>query len=97
MEAFWVYPWLVWLGVWPVFVELRPALSLVSVIIVLAVSLTVTRLTVRREWPEWIIRSVVIGCGFVTILLVLGIEYRADYLFLSGGWFLGLLLRVLIP
>jgi len=90
MEAFWVYPWLVWLGVWPVFVELRPALSLVSVIIVLAISLIVTRVTIRREWPEWIIRSVVIGCGFVTILLVLGIEYRADYLFLSGGWFLHL-------
>lgn len=88
METFWVYPWLVWLGVWPVFVELRPALSLASVIIVLAVSLIVTRVTIRREWPEWVIRSVVIGCGFITILFVLGIEYRAGYTFLSGGWFI---------
>jgi hypothetical protein len=87
MEAFWVYPWLVWLGVWPVFVESRPAVSLASVIIVLALSLIVTRATIRQEWPEWTIRAVVIGCGLITIFFVLRIEYSAGYSFFSGGWF----------
>lgn len=87
MEAFWVYPWLVWLGGWPVFSERRPALSLAAVIIVLAVSLLVTRVFLRQKWPMRSIQSVIIGSGLLTILLVLGIEYRADFAFLSGGWF----------
>lgn len=87
MEAFWVYPWLVWMGGWPVFPEQRPALSLAAVIIVLAVSLLATRVFLRQKWPMRSIQSIIIGGGLVTILLVLGIEYRADYGFLSGGWF----------
>jgi hypothetical protein len=87
MEAFWVYPWLVWLGGWPVFSERRPALSLAAVIIVLAVSLPVTRVFLRQKWPMRTIQSVIIGGGLLTILLVLGIEYRAGFTFLSGAWF----------
>lgn len=87
MEAFWVYPWLVWLGGWPVFSERRPALSLAAVIIVLAVSLLVTRVFLRQKWPMRSIQSVIIGSGLLTILLALAVEYRADFAFLSGGWF----------
>jgi hypothetical protein len=87
MEAFWVYPWLVWLGGWPLFSEKRPALSLAAVIIVLAVSLLVTRVMNRQKWPMRSIQGVVIGSGLAVILLVLGAEYRADYGFLSGEWF----------
>lgn len=87
MEAFWVYPWLVWLGGWPIFSERHPALSLTAVIIVLAVSLLVTRVFLRQKWPLRTIQSVIIGSGLLAILLVLGIEYRADFVFLSGGWF----------
>jgi len=87
MEAFWVYPWLVWLGGWPIFSEQRPALSLAAVIIVLAVSLLVTRVFLQQKWPMRSIQSVIIGGGLVTILLVLGVEYGAGYGFLSGGWF----------
>ncbi len=87
MEVFWVYPWLVWLGSWPMFAEARPILSLWSVVITLAVSLLVTRLTLRREWSLWRIRAIIIGGGLVVILLVLGADYRADYGFLSGQWF----------
>jgi hypothetical protein len=87
MEVFWVYPWLVWLGNWPVFDEGRPVLSLASVVITLAVSLVVTRLTIRREWPLWRTRAVIIGGGLVVILIVLGADYSAGYSFLSGRWF----------
>jgi hypothetical protein len=86
MEAFWVYPWLVWLGFWPIFAELHPALSLASVIIVLTVSLLVTRLSIRQKWPMWLIRCVIVGCGLVTIFLVLRIEYGAGDTLLNG-WF----------
>ena len=87
MEAFWIYPWLVWLGVLPVFSEMRPALGLVSVIIVLALSLLVTRVTLRQKWPIWLIQSIIIGTGFVAIFLVLRFEYGSGYSFFSGGWF----------
>ena len=33
MESFWTYPWLVWLGGWPLFSEQRPALSLAAVVV----------------------------------------------------------------
>jgi hypothetical protein len=87
MEAFWVSPWLGWLGVWPVFTEPRPALSLASVIIVLVVSLLVTRLLLKQKLPMWSIQCIIIGCGLVTMLLVLGVEYADGYGFLSGRWF----------
>ncbi len=87
MEAFWVFPWLVWVGVWPMFAESRPVLSLVSVIIVLAVSLLVTRVSIRQKWTLWLMQSVVVGGGFVTMFLVLRFEYGAGYTFFSGQWF----------
>jgi hypothetical protein len=87
MEAFWVYPWLVWVGNWPAFTEKRPGLSLASVVIVLGVSLLVTRLTLRMKWPLWLLRGVIVGGGAVVMLLVLGVDYNAGYVFLGGGWF----------
>ena len=87
MEAFWVSPWLNWVGVWPIFRESRPVLSLGAVFIVLAVSLLVTRISIKLKIPMWAIQSIVIGGGLVTMLLVLGYEYADGYTFLSGGWF----------
>ena len=87
MESFWVYPWLVWLGGWPLFSEQRPALNLAAVVVVLAVSLVVTRIIIRQKWQMRVIQIVIIGSGVVAILMVLGVEYNAGYAFLSGGWF----------
>ncbi len=87
MEAFWVYPWLVWIGGWPLFDESRPVLSLAAVIIVMAVSLTVTRVVLRQKWPMWSVRSIIIGGGLLAILLALAFEYVEGHGFLSGGWF----------
>jgi hypothetical protein len=87
MEAFWVSPWLSWAGVWPVFSEARPVLSLASVIIVIVVSLVVTRIFVNQKLPMWAIQAIVIGCGIVTMILVLAVEYGDGFTFLSGQWF----------
>jgi hypothetical protein len=87
MESFWVYPWLAWVGGWPAFSESRPVLRLASVIITLAVSLLVTRLALRQKWGLWRVRSTVVVSGLVIILLVLAVDYRNGYVFLSGQWF----------
>ena len=87
MEAFWIFPWLMWIGLWPMFAELRPALNMLSVIIVLAMSLMATRVATRRRWPLWLIRAVVIGGGFVTMFLVIRFDYGNGYALFDGQWF----------
>jgi hypothetical protein len=87
MEAFWVSPWLNWLGVWPMFSEPRPVLSLASVIIVLLISLIAARLITKKDWPLRTMQLTIVGLGALTILFVLAVEYNDGYTFLSGGWF----------
>ena len=87
MEAFWVYPWLVWMGSFPVFPQPRPPLSLASVIIVLAAAVLAVRYFLRPRWPVRLAQALIIGSGLVVILLVLGTEYRSGYGFLSPDWF----------
>ena len=87
MEAFWVSPWLKWVGIWPFFRELRPVLSLVSVAVVLVVSLLITRIFSRQKLPMWAIQCIIIGSGVVVMLVVLGVEYADGYTLFSGRWF----------
>jgi hypothetical protein len=94
MEAFWVSPWLSWIGLWPFFSESRPVLGLPSVIIVIVISLLVTRIFTSQKLPMWAVQTIVIGGGLITMLLVLGVEYADGYTFLSGRWF-GHILQVL--
>jgi hypothetical protein len=86
MESFWLFPWLMWIGLWPYFGEQDPALSLVSLIIVLVVSLVLTRIITRQNWPIWLIRTVIIGAGVITLLIVLRIEYNGGYGIFNTGW-----------
>jgi hypothetical protein len=87
MEAFWVAPWLSWIGVWVFFQQSRPVLSLASVIIIIVVSLVMTRVFTSKQWPLWKIQLIIIGSGLLTMLLVLGVEYNGGYTFLSAAWF----------
>jgi hypothetical protein len=87
LETFWVYPWLVWLGRFPVFDQPRPPLSLAAVFIALAAATLAIRLLLRQKWTVRQVQAAVIGCGLVVILLVLGSEYGAGYGFLGGRWF----------
>ncbi len=86
MESFWVFPWLLWVSTWQMFSGQGLAVSLGSLIIVLTISLVVTRIVTRQNWPLWLIRSVVIGCGVITIFIVLWIEHPSSGEF-AGGWF----------
>ena len=87
MESFWVFPWLLWMGTWQLFSEQRPAISLASLIIVLVISLVVTKIATRQNWPLWLMRSVIIGCGVIAIFVVLRIEYPSGGGFWDVGWF----------
>ncbi|MCJ7604776.1 MAG: DUF4129 domain-containing protein [Dehalococcoidales bacterium] len=85
MQSFWVYPWLNWLGSWPMYAQQRPALSLGSVIVVLVISLAVTRFLNRRDdWSLAVVRSVIIGLGIVVFIVVLRLEYSPVE---GTGWF----------
>lgn len=87
MEAFRVSPWLSFIGVWSFFKEPRPVLSLASVIIIIVVSLVITRIFTQQQWSLWKIRLTIIGSGVIAMLLVLAVEYNDGYAFLSAGWF----------
>ena len=86
MESFWLYPWLLWLGLWPYFDVQGPALSPISIIIILASSLVLTRVVTRRQWPIWLIRTVIIGAGVIIMFLVLRIEHNGGYGLFDTGW-----------
>lgn len=87
MEAFWLYPLLVWIGFWPLFTESRPVLSILSIVVVLAFSLAITRAVSKRDWQLWSIQAVIIGAGVVVMLLVLWVDYSGGYAIFDGGWF----------
>jgi hypothetical protein len=87
MEACWVAPWLAWVGSWSVFGQPGPVLGLGTVVAALALSLLVTRLLQRSQWPLRLAQAAVIGAGLAVILLALGAEYRGGHEFLSGEWF----------
>jgi type IV secretory pathway TrbD component len=87
MEVFWVSPWLSWVGVWPWFSEARPVLSLASVVIVVVVSLLVTRIFSNQKLSMGAVQIIIIGSGVVTMILVLAVEYADGYEFLSPSWF----------
>jgi len=87
MESFWVAPWLSWIGGLKFVSETRPVLHLPSVIIIIVVSLVVTRIITRQNIRLSLIRLIVIGGGLVTMLLVLAVEYADGYTFLSAAWF----------
>lgn len=87
MESFWVFPWLLWMEMWPPFAGEGLALSLAAVVLVLVAAVVITRFTIKRDWPLWLIRSVIIGSGVVIIFLVLRIEHPAGFAIGDSGWF----------
>ena len=87
MESFWIFPWLLWIGLWPYFDVEGPALSLISVIAVLVASLLITRIVTKQKWPIWLIRTVIIGFGVIIMFLVLRIEHTAGFGIFDSGWY----------
>jgi hypothetical protein len=87
MEAFWVYPWFIWAGTWPVLDWKRPLLSLISVILLIGVSFIVTRFFLSRSWRLRWVQLAIVACGLVAIFVAVWVEYGAGFGPLSGQWF----------
>ncbi|MBI4304410.1 MAG: DUF4129 domain-containing protein [Chloroflexi bacterium] len=87
MEVFWVYPWLIWMGRWPALVSQRPPLSLLSVILIAAISFFVTRFFIGRKWSLRRIQLCIVSCALLVIFLVVRLEYGAGFGLFSGQWF----------
>jgi len=88
MEAFCVYPWLVWLGKWQGLVWQRPPLNLASLIFLLGFSFLVTRYFIGRKWHLRLIQLSIILCGLLSIFIVVRLEYGAGFELFSRQWFI---------
>ena len=86
MEAFWVYPWLIWLGKWSALTWQRTPLSLASLVFLLTLSFLVTRLMLKRRWQLAWLQLGIIGCGMVAILAVVRLEYGAGLRLVNTQW-----------
>ncbi|MFC1864637.1 DUF4129 domain-containing protein [Chloroflexota bacterium] len=87
MEAFWLYPWLVWVGQQSAFTWQHPLLSLTSLILLMSTSFFATRFLLKQKWSlRWIQLSIV-SWGLVAIFMVLRVEYSAGFELLDGRWF----------
>ena len=87
-EVLWVYPWLIRIGSWPVFVRQHTPLSLASVIFILGGSFFITRFFIRRRWTLRWTRLSILACGLAAMLIVLRIEYSAGKGLPDGQWFI---------
>ena len=86
-EAFWFYPWLVWLGKLPVSSESRVSLSLISIIVLLGGAFLATQFFMRRRWRQVWVQVAVVTLGIVVIFIILRVNYVAGYGVFSDEWF----------
>lgn len=82
-----ITPWVSGVGFIPVFRAPMPVLTLISIVVILAASMAITRFVARLKLPLPLIQTIIIGAGIVVMLLVVAVEYGNDYAFLSGAWF----------
>ncbi|MBI2847764.1 MAG: hypothetical protein HYX83_01165, partial [Chloroflexi bacterium] len=69
METLWIYPWLVWVGNLPVFNEPRPPLSLWSLLLLLGLSLFISRTFLSRGWRLGLVRLGIVVAGLVAVFI----------------------------
>lgn len=86
METFCVYPWLIFLGKWPILTVLRPALSLLSVLLLIGGSYLITRYFVSRKWELPLVQLCIVAGSLVSIFLVIRIEYGAGFRLMEKEW-----------
>jgi hypothetical protein len=87
MEAFWVFPWLVWLTKLPRLEWPKPPLSLLSLVIVLGISFVGTRYLLNRDWPLKRVRLCIIAGAVIVIFTVVRFEFGPELSLLNGEWF----------
>lgn len=86
MEAFALYPWMLWLGLLPAFDSAGPLVSMPSVTILLVVSLYITRFFIRLKWPVSGVRTAIIVSALAAIFVIIRVEYGNGYALFGDGW-----------
>ena len=87
MEAFWVFPWLLWAGRWPALDWQRTPLSLISVLALVGVSFLLARFLSGRDWTPRRITTTVAGIGLLVVFIAVREEYSAGMGLLDARWF----------
>jgi hypothetical protein len=87
MEAFWVFPWLVWLAKLPQMDWAKPPLSLFSLALILGISHLSTKYFLDRKWSLRRVRLSILACAILTVFSIIRIEFSGNFGLLSGGWF----------
>lgn len=87
MEVFWGYPWFIWTGKWQTLHWQRPALSMFSLLGLVAVSFVVTRFLINREWSSRRVKLSISLLGLILVCIIIRIEYGNNIEILSSRWF----------
>ncbi|MBI2847687.1 MAG: DUF4129 domain-containing protein, partial [Chloroflexi bacterium] len=88
METLWIYPWLVWVGNIPSFKEPRPPLSLWSLLLLLGLSLFISRTFLSRGWRLGLVRLGIVVAGLVAVFISIRLEYDAGSAAFGSEWFI---------
>lgn len=88
MEACWIFPWFIWMGSLPVLATPRPPLTFGSAVLLLAVSQSISRFLLSRQWRLRWIRLGVVLSGLAAVFLVVRLEYGGGISLLDGEWFI---------
>ncbi len=87
MESLCIYPWLVFLGKWPLLTENRDILSLPSVLVLIGGTYLVTKFFRSRKQAMPLARTGIVLAAVIIIFAVIRLEYNDGFPLFSGGWF----------
>jgi len=88
MEAFCIFPWLVFMGRWPLLLAQRNVLNFPSVIVLIAGAYIITRFFLSRKIAVPLASLNIVFIGLILIFAVIRLEYSDGYPIFGGEWFL---------
>jgi len=88
MEALCIYPWLVFLGKWPLLLVQRNVLNFASVLILIGAAYMITRYFLKPVSAMPLSRLYIVLAGLILIFVVIRFEYGNGYPLFGEQWFL---------
>jgi hypothetical protein len=87
MKACWLYPWLAWMGNWPLLEWRQPPLTFTSMILLMGVAFFAARFLPARRWGRGRTGTSLVIMLLLAFLVIIRIEYRAGFDLLDPQWF----------
>ncbi|MDD5190961.1 MAG: DUF4129 domain-containing protein [Dehalococcoidales bacterium] len=88
MEVLTIFPWLVFLGKWPIMIDKRDILSFPSVILLMGIAYVVTLYFPNLKWPVVGRRLLIVLTGIILIFITLRLEYASGFSLTDRHWFI---------